>query len=136
MNFGNLKVCDTLNNIDEYIYYTVDGVSSSILNTSGNRLSATITTNFTTIEGRDSITLDYFQLRIAGTSLGTFGTANLSGSSITGINYPVSSANVSCTFTNYGSTSGSYIEGIFNGNLIDNSSQTQTVSGRFRIRQP
>ena len=40
------------------------------------------------------------------------------------------------TFTTYGTTTGSYIEGNFSGGYTDQSSAAHTVSGSFRLKRP
>lgn len=130
MNFGNLTVC---NSVDEYLNYTLDGVNFSILGVPGSYLDLYNATTSTYIYASEQGTSNYVNFSVGGSGVGTFPVTDTLGVN----NYWGNSTgnNITVNFTTYGSGTGTYVEGNFNGTFVDQSTITRTLSGNFRIKQ-
>lgn len=133
MNFGTLNAC---NSVDQYINYTLDGTSFSILNVpSGGYTDVYTWGGSTSISGYDQSAGNNINLTVAGDALGTYGVASDS----LGVNNLYSApmgANVNTTFTTYGTATGTYVEGNFSGTFTDGAAASHTLSGNFRLKRP
>jgi hypothetical protein len=131
MSFGTLSVC---NSPDEFIDYVFDGNSFSINNVNGS-------VDINSWGGETSI---YGYNQAAGHNIGisgtgvTLGTHSIVDSSLYVNNNSanISSTTGTITYTVYGSTVGSYVEGNFNAAFTDQSAASHTISGSFRVKRP
>lgn len=130
MSFGTISVC---NSPDQYINYVFDGNSFSINNILGS-VNVDATFSQTYINGYNQSAGHNISLVGNGISLGTF---PISDSTLNVNNTYANSGSTTgtVTFTVYGSTPGSYIEGNFNGSYTDQSAASHSVSGNFRLKR-
>ncbi len=134
-NVGAVNACglSTL----EFIDYTYDGTPVSL--TKADSLVAYSTpgaaNNF--ISGMTSAG-DYISFNFHGTAPGTFPLAGLSIKVAGGTMQQFSAgqvAGINVVVTNYGTSSGSFIEGSFSGVVIDNASVSHPVQCSFRVKR-
>lgn len=131
MSFGTLSVC---NSPDQFINYTFDGNNFSINNVVGS-LYVSSWSGETYLSGYNQSAGHNINFSGAGDVLGTFPIVD----STFGVNNTyanMGSTTGTVTFTTYGTTTGSYIEGNFSGGYTDQSSTAHTVSGNFRLKRP
>ena len=137
MNFGTLKLCNVP---DEYINYNLDGTDFSLYDYGSNEVSSQVWNSKTHINAWEPNGLNSCNFSIDGLGLGTFPVVY--DSIQFNINQYYTSWNstsmlIDVTFTSYGSTVGSYIEGTFTGTFDDNQTTpvNHAVFGDFRIRR-
>lgn len=134
VSMGTVQACNVA---DEFITYDLDGVTHSILQTTGNNEV------YCVIQQPDSISISgqlgnfYSYL----TNLNITGTGNFSGTTFydfDGTTQTYSTGASSSLFinvTNYPANIGDYMEGTISGSFIDQNSQIRTVTGSFRAKR-
>jgi hypothetical protein len=138
MNFGTLKLCNVP---DEYINYNLDGTDFSLYDYGSNEVTGSFYSwnSSTQINGWEPGGTNSIGFGVDGSGLGTYPVVVDSSFSINQYYaaWGSTATLIDVTFSSYGSTVGSYIEGTFTGTFDD--TQTPAVNhavfGDFRIRR-
>ena len=126
VNLGEIIAC---NQIEEFITYTIDGTSYSVLDLGQNEVMSSYHIDSTIIDG--SNWPDYIRLKLSNPSIGS-NSCQLRWVNGLNIEYP---SIINLNYTELGTSSGTYMEGTFSGVFNEiGGSPSHTISGSFRTK--